>query len=186
MKPCKIKFLLLNPFSSSLFNLVWRFTKSLSNFWKAMLNTTSKFFETFPHGLVGARQEWYHTCLFTFHDPLSLLLSLLLTCLPIFLASTTENVSSPLFPIAWPWSKPRFITRGEKRRGETLIFTLCFPLPTLSSQKSLLLLLGHCHHTAKACHWLRGSSLSKCLLSFLGRCNTEMWQSLPCQKNGYV
>lgn len=33
-----------------------------------MLNTTSKFLETFTHGLVGARQEWYHMCLFTFHD----------------------------------------------------------------------------------------------------------------------
>lgn len=36
-----------------------------------MLNTTSKFLETFTHGLVGARQERYHMCLFTFHDPFS-------------------------------------------------------------------------------------------------------------------
>lgn len=152
-----------------------------------MLNTTSKFLEIFTHGLVGARQEWCHTCLFTFHDLLSLLVSLLLICLLIFLASTTENVSSPLFPNAWPCSKPRFITHeGRRGGGETLIFTLCFPLPTPSSRKSLSPLLGHCHHTAKACHSPRGSSLSKCLLSFLGRCNTEMWRSPPCQKNGYA
>lgn len=116
-KPCKIKLVLSNPFSSSLFNLVWWFTKSLSNFWKAMLNTTSKFLETFTHGLVGARQKWCHTCLFTFHDLPSLLVSLLLNYLPIFLASTTENISSSLFANAWPCSKPCFITHEGRRGG---------------------------------------------------------------------
>ena len=119
-----MKFVLLNPFSASLFNLLWRFAKSLSNFLKAMLNTTSKF----TYGLVGARQEWCHKCLFTFHDLLSLLVSVLLIFLPIFLASTTENTSSPRFLNAWPCSKPRFIRRGERRRlgerGDTDIYTV--------------------------------------------------------------
>lgn len=73
----KIKFMLLNPFSSSVFNLVWQFTKSLRNFWKAMLNITSKILETITHGSVGSRQKWCHACLFTFQDLLSPLASLI-------------------------------------------------------------------------------------------------------------
>lgn len=155
--------MLLNLFAPSLVDLVWWFSKGLSNFWKALLNTASKFLETLTRSLVGARQAGCHTCLFTFHS--LLLVSLLISCLLIFLASKTENTSCPLFPKAWPCSKPCFITH-EGRWGvgrHWYLFTLCFPLPTLSSQKSLLPLLGRCHRTAKACRSLRGSSLSKYL-----------------------
>lgn len=141
-----------------------------------MINTTVNFLKH-SHVSAGDQQERYHMCLFTLQDLLSLSASQLLIYLPIRFASTTENISSPLFPnaaAACYCSKPQYITHEWRRWGETLIFTLCFPLPTLNSRKSLLPLLGHCHRTVKACHSPRGSSLSKCSLSFLGRYNIEM------------
>lgn len=113
--------MLLNLFAPSLVDLVWWFSKGLSNFWKALLNTASKFLETLTRSLVGARQAGCQTCLFTFHS--LLLVSLLISCLLIFLASKTENTSCPLFPKAWPCSKPCFYnTWGEMRSRETLVF----------------------------------------------------------------